>query len=115
MKPSLGVMVHTQKVTPILLSVLVLIGFSDLVCRDQPGGTLWGLQHPRVAPLVESFTLGAKTLYKLASLNYCYNFSLYSLVIFHLHPVIPGISHVDNEVDKELDDLEYHGQGDAQV
>ena len=37
------------------------------------------------------------------------------LVIFHLHPVIPGINHVDEEVDYELDDLEDHGEGDAQV
>ena len=67
MKPSLGMIVHTQKVMPILSSVLVLIGFSDLVCRDQPRG----------APSVDPFTLGAKTLYELASLKYCYNVTEY--------------------------------------
>ena len=43
--------------------VRVLAGFFDLVCQDQP----WG------APLVGPSTLGAKILYKLASLKYCYN------------------------------------------
>ena len=60
MKPSLGMIVHTQKVMPILSSVLVLIGFSDLVCRDQPRGHL----------SVDPSALGGKTLYKLASLKY---------------------------------------------
>ena len=73
MKPSLGMIVHTQKVMPILSSVLVLIGFSDLVCRDQPRGTPRGLRHPLGAPLVDPSTLGAKTLCELASLKYCYN------------------------------------------
>ena len=36
-------------------------------------------------------------------------------MIFHWHPVLPGINHVDEEVDDELDDLEDHGEGDAQV
>ena len=55
---TLGSLVHTHKVMPILPSVLVLIGFSNLVCRDQPrghpsgplapsGGTPRGLRHPR--------------------------------------------------------------------
>ena len=52
MKPSLGMIVHTQKVMPILSSVLVLIGFSDLVCQDQPQG------HPSWAPLGAFGTLG---------------------------------------------------------
>ena len=52
-----------HKVMPILSFVLVLIGFSDLVCQDQPRG----------APSVDLSTLGAKTLYELASLKYCYN------------------------------------------
>ena len=34
MKPPHGMIVNTQKVMQILLSVLVLIGFSDLVCWD---------------------------------------------------------------------------------
>ena len=32
MKPPLGMLAHMNKVMPILSSVLVLIGFSDLVC-----------------------------------------------------------------------------------
>ena len=55
--------VHTQKIMPILSSVLVLIGFPDLVCQDQPRG----------APSVDAPTLGLKTLHKLSSLKYCYN------------------------------------------
>ena len=54
------------KSNAILSSVLVLIGFSDLVCRDHP----WG--HPWDAASVDPSTLGAKTLYKLAFLKYCY-------------------------------------------
>ena len=55
-------LVHTHKVMPILSSVLIIIGISDLVGRDQPRG------HPSVDPS----TLGGKTLYELASLKYCY-------------------------------------------
>ena len=65
MKPFLGMIVHTKKVMPILKSMLVLIGFSDLVCRDQP----W--EHPSgpSAPSVHPSALGGKTLYELASLK----------------------------------------------
>ena len=56
-------LVHTHKVMPILLSMLVLIGFLNLVCREQAQG----------APLVDPSTLGGKTLYELASLKYCYS------------------------------------------
>ena len=36
------------------------------------GGTPRGLRHPQDAPLVDPSTLGAKTLYELAFLKYCY-------------------------------------------
>ena len=34
-------------------------------------GPPWGLWHPQGAPSVDPSTLGAKTLYELASLKYC--------------------------------------------
>ena len=46
MKPPLGMLVHTHKVMPILSSVLVLIGFSDLACRDQPRGHPHSVGNP---------------------------------------------------------------------
>ena len=51
MKPPLGMLVHTHKVMPILSSVLVLIGFSDLKCRDQPQGHPTGPSAPSGCPL----------------------------------------------------------------
>ena len=57
--------VHMQKVMPILSFVLVL-GI-DL------GGIPWGLRHPQDVPSVDPSTLGRKTLYELASLKYCYS------------------------------------------
>ena len=51
MKPPLGMLAHTNKVMPILSSVLVLIGFSDLVCRDQPQGHPSGPSAPSGCPL----------------------------------------------------------------
>ena len=36
------------------------------------GDIPWGLQHPRDVPSVDPSTLGQKTLYKLASLKYCF-------------------------------------------
>ena len=56
MKPSLGMIVHMQKVMPILLSVLVLTGFSDLVCQDQLWGHPSGLRHPQGGPSVDLHT-----------------------------------------------------------
>ena len=37
------------------------------------GGIPRGLWHPRDVPLVDPSTPGRKTLYKLATLKYCYN------------------------------------------
>ena len=54
MKPSLGMIVHPQKVMPLLSSVLMLIGFSNLVCRDQPWGHHSGPSAPSGCPLVWS-------------------------------------------------------------
>ena len=59
-------LVHTHKVMPILSSMLMLIGFSDLVCRD-------GL-------------LGGTTLYELASLKYCYCVTVPLIVTLALNP-----------------------------
>ena len=42
------------------------------MCKDQPRGAPWGLQHPRGAPLVDFPTLGQKTPNELASVKYCY-------------------------------------------
>ena len=50
MKPPLGMLVHTHKVMTILLSVLMLMGFSDLVFRDQPRGALLGPSAPSGVP-----------------------------------------------------------------
>ena len=58
--------VYTQKVMTILSSVLVLIGFSDLVCWDGP--------------------LGGTTLYELASLKYCYRVTVPLIVTLALNP-----------------------------
>ena len=64
---------HTAKVMPILLSVLVLIGFFLTSCVGINLGDIpWGLRHPRDVPSVDPSTLGRKTLYALASLKYCY-------------------------------------------
>ena len=44
------------------------------MCRGiNLGDTPRGLRHPRGVPSVDPSTLGRKTLYKLASLKYCYN------------------------------------------
>ena len=64
-----GMIVHTQKVMPILSSMLVLIGFSWPCVSGSTSG-LWYLWD---VPSVDTSTLGQKTLYELASLKYCYN------------------------------------------
>ena len=46
----------------------MLLGFSNLLCRRHP----LGLAAPSGYPSVDPSTLGGKTLYKLASLKYCY-------------------------------------------
>ena len=64
---------HTAKVMPILLSVLMLIGFFLTSCVGINLGDIpRGLQHPQDGPSVDPSTFGRKTLYELASLKYCY-------------------------------------------
>ena len=68
-----GMIARMAKVMPILLSVLVLVGFFLTSCVGINLGDIpRGLRHPRDVPLVDPSTLCWKTLYALASLKYCY-------------------------------------------
>ena len=78
---------HTAKVMPILLFVLVLMGFLLTSCVGINLGDMpQDLRHPLDVPSVDPSTLGRKTVYALASLKYCYNVPVVLNLLFkHVH------------------------------